>query len=187
MRERESVVPEHAGDRRQCAAFAGGGDAAGIHEALCGGQREEAGGAADERRFLVGIRNEVFWRATVARMGDGAEDCAYCSPSGAADDNAADAGARLAQQLRSDGGYWRAHAEPRPDDLRLPQLESVARWGSGRRSKSTASGRRGQSRDRAPGEDKLEKNALLRNYSGLVMTPQAMRGGAPLPVPPVTA
>src|SRR6266571_3759159 len=151
MRERESVVPEHAEDRRQCAAFAGRGDAAGIHETLRGGQREEAGGAADERRFLVGIRNEVFWRATVARMGNGAEDCPYGSPSGAADDNAADAGARLAQQLRSDGGYWRAHAEPRPDDLRLPQLESVARWRRCGRSKSAAPGRQRQNRDRAPG------------------------------------
>jgi len=84
-------------------------------------------------------------------MGDGAEDCAHGSPSGAADGDAADAGARLAQQLRPDGGYWRAHAEPRPDDLRLPQLENVARWRRCGRSKSAAPGRRRQNRHRAAG------------------------------------
>ncbi len=49
MRERESVVYRHAGDRRQRAATAGDRDSAGIHEALRGGQREAAGGAAGER------------------------------------------------------------------------------------------------------------------------------------------
>src|SRR2546425_11059510 len=106
-------------------------------------------------------------------MGHGAEDCAYGSPSGAADGNVADAGARLAQQLRSDGGYWRAHAEPRPDDLRLPQLESVARWRSGGGGQGTASRRPGGNRDPAPREDKIEEKDPLPGYSRLVMNPPA--------------
>src|SRR5260370_42477875 len=103
-------------------------------------------------------------------MGDGAEDCPYGPPSGAADDNAADAGARLAQQLRSDGGYWRAHAEPRPDDLRLPQLESVARWRSGGRRKGTASRRRRGRRWPAAGGEEIEKKTHPRNTSAVSIT-----------------
>src|SRR6266566_1538034 len=33
----------------------------------------------------------------------------------------------------------------------------------------------------------MQNHAPLRDYSGLLMTPQAMRGGATLPVPPATA
>jgi hypothetical protein len=43
----------------------------------------------------------------------------HFSSSGPADGHAAHAGARSAQQLRSDRGYRRTDAEPRSDDLRI--------------------------------------------------------------------
>ena len=92
-------------------------DAVGVHEALCRGQRGTAGGAAGKRRSVVGRGYEVFRCAAVAGLGDDAADDAYLASSRTVDGDAADAGEEFAQQLRADGGYWRADAESCADDL----------------------------------------------------------------------
>src|SRR5438876_6939501 len=48
VRQRESVVPEYAGNRGGGVASADKGDAAGIHPEICRGQPEAAGGAPGE-------------------------------------------------------------------------------------------------------------------------------------------
>ncbi len=65
--------------------------------------------------------------------------------------------AGVAQQLRPNGGYGRAHAESCTDYLRLSESERTIRWRSRWRQEDAASGRRGQSRDRAPGQEMTRK------------------------------
>src|ERR1700676_13299 len=93
MRERRSLVAYDAGNRSGRATFAGARDAAGIHEAICGTQRQTAGATAGEGRSVEGGRDEVFRCRAVARVGDDAADSAHGASPGAADGDAEDAGA----------------------------------------------------------------------------------------------
>src|SRR5439155_19392369 len=62
VRQRESVVPEHAGNRRGRVTSAGKGVAPGIHPEICGGQLEAARGPQGEGGALVGRKDEILDR-----------------------------------------------------------------------------------------------------------------------------
>src|SRR5258706_4307789 len=120
-------------------------------------------------------------------MGGGSENRAHRAPSGPTDGDVEDAGEGFAQQLRPYGGHRRAHAEPCTDNLRVSEPEDVVRWRGGRRREDTAPRPRRQSRDRATGQKIDFRNSAGPIYSGLAITPQAMRGRATVPGPPATA
>src|SRR6266699_1388598 len=60
VRQRESVVPEYAGNRRGRVTSAGKGVAPGIHPEICGGQLEAARGPQGEGGALVGRKDEIL-------------------------------------------------------------------------------------------------------------------------------
>src|SRR5438093_10978533 len=91
-------------------------------------------------------------------MGDGSENRPHGAPSRPTDGDAEDAGEGFAQQLRPYGGHRRAHAESCTYNLRLFEPERIIRWRSGWRRENAASGWRGQSRDRAPGQEIDRRN-----------------------------
>jgi len=70
---------------------------------------------------MVGGRCEILRRGTLARVGDDTAVDAHLTPSRATDGDAAHAGARSAQQLRSYGRHGRADAKPRAHHLRVPE------------------------------------------------------------------
>ena len=82
------------------------------------------------------------------------------------------------------GGLMQNHA---PTIYGYPSLEALVDGEATGGKKTPLPGAAGKSRDRAPGQEIILRSGVVRGYSGLVMTPQAMRGGAPEPVPPATA
>src|SRR4029077_8022853 len=91
-------------------------------------------------------------------MGSGEKNRTHCTPSRAADGDAADAGPGFTQQLWSYGRYRWADAESRADNLWISKSERVIRRRRGRWREETASGRWWQSRKRAPGPDLERQN-----------------------------
>jgi hypothetical protein len=70
---------------------------------------------------MVGGADGLLRRPALESMGDDAAPDAHIASSRPTDGDAANAGTRAPQQLRTDGRYGRSDAESRADDLRVHQ------------------------------------------------------------------